>query len=346
MTKSPNQQITRNNIVPPSVWGRVPWDESIPSEITVQLLALTVLLVSLQAHDRHKGQKSRAQVCLGRWGNRTGRRRVWWGFRQVGGISFHVVKITNSNKRNANQRTTSILATCDLPGYACILPDVRILICWNVKNRSRLTAVFYVCRHSLAGIKEIQIYLAHTRRWLETSKTWLETLDAEFGSSWRTSNFSSQPWFPFKWKHSLVHHVRLGWGKLVSTVALAQDGLQLSNPHRRWLKKQSRDDQLQIQARKNNCPFKSSACIGGSCGLGSPHKYPNICKIRACGQGVRSLEKHPVRTITAPPHPNDFADMLETLFAGNTVSPERPVTTPEAPWQRSDLTTAIPRMKT
>ena len=35
---------------------------------------------------------------------------------------------------------------------------------------------------------------------------------------------------------------------------------------------------------------------------------------------LRSLEKHPVRTITAPPHPNDFADMLETLFAGNTVS--------------------------
>ena len=46
---------------------------------------------------------------------------------------------------------------------------------------------------------------------------------------------------------------------------------------------------------------------------------------------LHSLEKHPVRTITAPPHPNDFADMLETLFAGNTVSPERPVTTLEAP---------------
>ena len=29
---------------------------------------------------------------------------------------------------------------------------------------------------------------------------------------------------------------------------------------------------------------------------------------------LRSLEKHPVRTITAPPHPNDFADMLETFF--------------------------------
>ena len=35
-----------------------------------------------------------------------------------------------------------------------------------------------------------------------------------------------------------------------------------------------------------------------------------------------------------------------TLFAGNTVSPERPVTTLEAPWQRSDLTKAIQRMKT
>ena len=61
---------------------------------------------------------------------------------------------------------------------------------------------------------------------------------------------------------------------------------------------------------------------------------------------LRSLEKHPVRTITAPPHPNDFADMLETLFAGNTISPQRPVTTTEDPWQRSDLTKAIQRMKT
>ena len=61
---------------------------------------------------------------------------------------------------------------------------------------------------------------------------------------------------------------------------------------------------------------------------------------------LRSLEKHPVGTITAPPHPNDFADMSETLFAGNTVSPERPVTTLEAPWQRTDLTKAIQRMKT
>ena len=56
--------------------------------------------------------------------------------------------------------------------------------------------------------------------------------------------------------------------------------------------------------------------------------------------------KTPRSTITAPPHPNDFADMLETLFAGNTTSPERPVTTTEEPWQRSDLTKAIQRMKT
>ena len=56
--------------------------------------------------------------------------------------------------------------------------------------------------------------------------------------------------------------------------------------------------------------------------------------------------KHPVRTITTPPHPNDFADMLETLFAGNIISLERPVTTLEAPWQRSELTKAIQRMKT
>ena len=63
-------------------------------------------------------------------------------------------------------------------------------------------------------------------------------------------------------------------------------------------------------------------------------------------KGLHSLEKHPVRTITTPPHPNDFADMLETLFASNTVSPERPVTTLEAPRQRIDLTKAIQRMKT
>ena len=63
-------------------------------------------------------------------------------------------------------------------------------------------------------------------------------------------------------------------------------------------------------------------------------------------KGLRSLEKHPVRTITAPPHPNDFADMLETLFAGNTTSPEWPVTTTEEPWQWSDLTKSIRRMKT
>ena len=46
------------------------------------------------------------------------------------------------------------------------------------------------------------------------------------------------------------------------------------------------------------------------------------------------------------PHPNDFADMLETFFAGNTISLERPVTTLEAPWQRSELTKVIQRMKT
>ena len=63
-------------------------------------------------------------------------------------------------------------------------------------------------------------------------------------------------------------------------------------------------------------------------------------------RGLRSLERHPVRTITTPPHPNDFADMLETLFAGNTLSLERPVTTLEAPWQRSELSKAIQRMKT
>ena len=63
-------------------------------------------------------------------------------------------------------------------------------------------------------------------------------------------------------------------------------------------------------------------------------------------KALRSLETHPVRTITAPPHPNDFADMLETLFTGNKISPARPVTTLQAPWQRSELIKAIQRMKT
>ena len=63
-------------------------------------------------------------------------------------------------------------------------------------------------------------------------------------------------------------------------------------------------------------------------------------------KGLRSLERHPVRTIMTPPHPDDFADMLEALFAGNTISLERPVAALEAPWQRSELTKAIQRMKT
>ena len=63
-------------------------------------VALTVLLGSLQAHDLHEGhegQKSRAQVCLGRGGEATGGRRVWRGFRQelapVDGIGVDVVEI-------------------------------------------------------------------------------------------------------------------------------------------------------------------------------------------------------------------------------------------------------------
>ena len=63
-------------------------------------MALTVLLGSLQAHDWHEGhggQKSRAQVCLGRGGEATGGRRVRRGFRQelapVDGIGVDVVEI-------------------------------------------------------------------------------------------------------------------------------------------------------------------------------------------------------------------------------------------------------------
>ena len=62
-------------------------------------------------------------------------------------------------------------------------------------------------------------------------------------------------------------------------------------------------------------------------------------------KGLRSLQKHPVRIITTPPHPNEFADMLETLFPGNALSPERSVITLGAPWQRSDLTKLVQRMK-
>ena len=61
---------------------------------------MTVLLGSLQAHDwheGHEGQKSRAQVNLGRGGEVTGGRRVWRGFRQelapVDGIGVDVVEI-------------------------------------------------------------------------------------------------------------------------------------------------------------------------------------------------------------------------------------------------------------
>ena len=61
---------------------------------------MTVLLGSLQAHDwheGHEGQKSRAQVSLGRGGEATGGRRVWRGFRQelapVDGIGVDVVEI-------------------------------------------------------------------------------------------------------------------------------------------------------------------------------------------------------------------------------------------------------------
>ena len=60
-------------------------------------LCMTVLLGSLQAHDWHEGQKSRAQVSLGRGGEATGGRRVWRGFRQelapVDGIGVDVVEI-------------------------------------------------------------------------------------------------------------------------------------------------------------------------------------------------------------------------------------------------------------
>ena len=92
-------------------------------------------------------------------------------------------------------------------------------------------------------------------------------------------------------------------------------------PSQGLIGKNRRENQQLIQVCQNNYPFKSSACIGKSCGLGSPNKYSNIYSILACGKGyVRFFshacfsEKHPVRTITTAPHPNDFADML--FFSG------------------------------
>ena len=57
-------------------------------------VAVTILLGNLQAYDGQQGQKSRAQVRLGRWGNPTGRRKGRRGFRQefapVGGVGVNV----------------------------------------------------------------------------------------------------------------------------------------------------------------------------------------------------------------------------------------------------------------
>ena len=60
-------------------------------------MVLTVLPGSLQAHSWHEGQKSRAQVCLGRGGKATGGRRVRRGCRQelapVDGTGVGVLEI-------------------------------------------------------------------------------------------------------------------------------------------------------------------------------------------------------------------------------------------------------------
>jgi len=58
----------------------------------------------------------------------------------------------------------------------------------------------------------------------------------------------------------------------------------------------------------------------GSGGCGWPFVLSGETKVTAQSprmwKGLRSLQKHPpVRIITTPPHPNDFADMLETMNA-------------------------------
>ena len=151
--------------------------------------------------------------------------------------------------------------------------------------------------------------------------------------------------------HSLVHHLRPGWSNLVSTVALAQNGFSAFKPSQRLIeKRKARRSTADLSTRKQlsfeiQRMHRQELRAWKSAQISQPFffKYlQNPCMWKR----LRSLEKHPVRTLTAPPHPNDFADMLETLFAGNTTSPERPMTTTEEPWQRSDLTKAIQRMKT
>ena len=63
-------------------------------------VALTVLLGSLKAHDGHEGQKSRAQVCLGRGGEATGGRRVRRGFRQE--LNHQVLFLLQSHEQCMN----------------------------------------------------------------------------------------------------------------------------------------------------------------------------------------------------------------------------------------------------
>ena len=165
----------------------------------------------------------------------------------------------------------------------------------------------------------------HTRR--STWKTWFETLDAEFILSWGTLRllralFSGLPFTCSSFAAGLLKAGEQGGTCTKRCVTLIET-------------KQAKENNCEIQRmhRQELRAWKSEQI--------SEHlKNPRMCK------WLRSLERHPARTITTPPHPNDFADMLATLFAGNTISLERPVTTLEAPGQRSNLTKAIQRMKT
>ena len=60
---------------------------------------------------------------------------------------------------------------------------------------------------------------------------------------------------------------------------------------------------------------------------------------------MRGMLQPTGRHVVEQPHPNDFADMLENIFAGNFDKPmDRPMLT-EAPWSMNELTAAIRRAK-
>ena len=108
-------------------------------------MTLTVLLCSLQAHDWHEGQKSRAQVCLGRWRKSTGGRRVRRGFCQelapVGGLGVNVVVLWCSfTEKGGCEGGHGCMGqgggpTCGKSGRNALLEDGWCLWPWLVPGR-------------------------------------------------------------------------------------------------------------------------------------------------------------------------------------------------------------------